>query len=110
MTQRVSDYENDAVPGQLEFSDDSPALVVENLANEGYDEMLLVGGAHVATSFLKENLIDEIILTIEPRIFGSGGNFVVDKNLDAYLQLVELQKINDSGTLILKYQVLKPLA
>ncbi len=34
--------------------------------------MLVVGGPHVATSFLKAQLIDELWLTIEPKIFGMG--------------------------------------
>jgi dihydrofolate reductase len=94
------------LPGSIEFSNFSPAELV-NEYSARYDQMLIVGGPHLATSFLRENLIDEIWLTIEPRIFGSGGNFVTDQNLDIRLQLKSLEKINNSGTLILKYSVIK---
>ncbi len=76
MTRRPSDYKSYAVPGQLEFTDESPARLCSRFELEGYDQMTVVGGPNIATSFLKEKLIDEIWLTIEPRIFGTGGSFV----------------------------------
>jgi dihydrofolate reductase len=66
-----------------------------------------VGGPHVATSFLKEQLIDELWLTLEPKIFGTGGNFATDENLDINLRLIHCEKVNKQGTLITKYAVLK---
>lgn len=71
--------------------------------------MLVVGGPHIATSFLKEQLIDEIWLTIEPKIFGTGGNFVRVENLNINLRLIHFEKVNEHGTLITKHQVLKKL-
>jgi riboflavin biosynthesis pyrimidine reductase len=65
------------------------------------------GGAHIATSFLKEQLIDELWLTIEPKIFGIGGNFVIAEKLDINLQLISCEKVNKQGTLITKYAVKK---
>ncbi|HLO58823.1 MAG TPA: dihydrofolate reductase family protein [Bacteroidales bacterium] len=94
------------IQGSIEFSNLSPTELVKEYSAR-YDQMLMVGGPHLATSFFTENLIDEIWLTIEPKIFGSGGNFVTDQNLDIRLQLKSLEKINNSGTLILKYSVLK---
>lgn len=105
MTQRLDDYADKKVPGRIIFSDDPPGLVVQNLAAEGHDEILLVGGANIATSFLKEHLIDEIILTVEPKIFGVGGNFVTDKNLDIDLTLQNVKQINKKGTVVLTYTV-----
>ena len=69
--------------------------------------MLVVGGPHIATSFLKEQLIDELWLTFEPKIFGRGGNFVTEINLDINLHLIHCEKVNEQGTLITKYAVLK---
>jgi dihydrofolate reductase len=69
--------------------------------------MLVVGGAHIGTSFLKEQLIDELWLTIEPRIFGAGSNFAIEEKLDINLQLIKCEKVNTRGTLITKYAVLK---
>jgi dihydrofolate reductase len=56
---------------------------------------------------LKEQLIDELWLTIEPRIFGTGGSFVIEENLDIKLKLISYEKVNDEGTLITKYGVIR---
>jgi len=109
MTRDPSKYKMAELPGQLEFSNQSPGQLVKRLKTEGHELMLLVGGAHVATSFLKEQLVDEIWLTIEPKIFGTGGNFVTDEKLDILLQLITCQKVNEQGTLITKYRVIKDL-
>ena len=69
--------------------------------------MLVVGGPHVATSFLKEQLIDELWLTLEPKIFGIGDNFATEVKLDINLHLIHCEKVNEQGTLITKYAVLK---
>jgi dihydrofolate reductase len=69
--------------------------------------MFVVGGAHIGTSFLKEQLIDELWLTIEPRIFGVGSNFAIEEKLDINLHLISCERINEQGTLITKYAVLK---
>jgi dihydrofolate reductase len=69
--------------------------------------MLVVGGPHIATSFLREQLIDELWLTIEPKIFGMGANFAIDAKLDIDTRLIQYEKVNDQGTLITKYAVLK---
>jgi dihydrofolate reductase len=68
--------------------------------------MLVAGGAQIATSFLKEELIDELWLTIEPKIFGSGKNFVADEKLNIKLDLLSSEKVNERGTLINKYKII----
>ena len=67
------------VPGQIEFTNESPVELTTRFKSKGHKQMLVVGGPHVATSFLKEQLIDELWLTIEPKIFGTGGNFATDE-------------------------------
>lgn len=42
-----------------------------DLYKKGYKNVLVEGGPTLLGSFLKENLIDEIFLTIAPRIFGT---------------------------------------
>ena len=107
MTQNPAKYKDKEVAGHLEFTKEPPLKVVERLKKEGAEQILLVGGPHLATSFLKENLVDELWLTLEPRIFGSGGNFVVDSKLDVNLHLLSSEKVNEQGTLINKYKVIK---
>jgi dihydrofolate reductase len=107
MTGRPDKYKNSQVPGQLEFTSASPVEISARFKRERYPQMLVVGGPHVATSFLKEQLIDELWLTIEPRIFGTGGNFAIDEKLDIVLSLIYFEKVNEQGTLITKYAILK---
>ena len=107
MTKKFSRYKALEVPGQLEFTDKTPVEITEEYQNKGYTTMVVVGGAHIATSFLKEQLIDELWLTIEPRIFGTGGSFVIEENLDIKLKLISFEKVNDEGTLITKYGVIR---
>jgi dihydrofolate reductase len=107
MTGDPSKYKKQEVLGQLEFTDESPAQLAKRFEMEGIEQMMVVGGPHVATSFLKEQLIDELWLTIEPRIFGTGGNFVTEEKLDIDLRLISCEKVNEQGTLITKYAILK---
>ena len=107
LTHDPGKYKSLQVPGQVEFTNQSPVELFTRFQNKEYEQMLVVGGPHVATLFLKEQLIDELWLTLEPKIFGTGGNFATDVNLDIDLHLLHFEKVNEQGTLIIKYKVLK---
>jgi len=107
LTQHPETYKSQEVKGQLEFTSESPSELTTRLQRDGHDQMLLIGGPHVATSFLKEQLIDEVWLTIEPKIFGAGENFATEEKLDVSLRLLSFEKVNEHGTLITKYEVVK---
>jgi dihydrofolate reductase len=79
--------------------------VLEELESMGYKSAILGGGAYLNTQFLKKKLIDEVWLTIEPKIFGDGlGIFGGDFNQN--LKLVSVEKINESSV-VMKYEVVK---
>jgi dihydrofolate reductase len=107
MTSHPDRYKSFEVPGQMEFTNETPVELSARFATKGHQQMLVVGGPHVATSFLKEQLIDELWLTLEPKIFGTGDNFATGAKLDIDLRLIQSEKVNDQGTLITKYAVLK---
>ncbi len=109
MTHRPNDYKGYEVPGQIEFKDESPVQLASRFEKDGHDQMLVVGGPRIATQFLKEQLVDELWLTIEPKIFGSGSNLVTEEKLDIDLCMISHEKVNDCGTLITKYSVIKKL-
>ena len=48
--------------------------LVDELKEKGYKHILVEGGPTLLGSFLKENLIDEVFLTISPKIFGTSEN------------------------------------
>jgi dihydrofolate reductase len=80
-----------------------PKAVLEELAAMGYKSALLGGGSFLNSLFLEHKLINEIILTIEPKIFGAGLS-LFNKDLDADLKLLETRKLNDN-TIMVRYQV-----
>jgi dihydrofolate reductase len=107
MTRSPAKYKDQEIPGQLVFSDRHPREHCEHFNLQGFKKMLVVGGPQIATLFLRENLVDEIWLTIEPLVFGSGGSLVNETKLDIRLQLLHYEKVNEQGTLITKYSVIK---
>ena len=107
MTGHPDKYKNLEITGQIEFTNESPFDLIARFKSKEHKQILVVGGPHIATSFLKEQLIDEVWLTIEPKIFGTGGNFATEVNLDINLHLIHCGKVNEQGTLITKYAVLK---
>ncbi len=81
-----------------------PEKVLEELERGGYESAILGGGANLNAQFLKKKLIDEIWLTIEPKIFGDGlGVFGGDFNIN--LNMINIEKINEDSVVV-KYKVL----
>ncbi len=107
MTSTPDKYKDHEVTGQVEFTNQSPAELVAHYEKLGLKQMTVVGGSHIATSFFKAECIDEVWLTIEPKIFGTGGSFVSEEKLNINLELIEMEKVNERGTLITKYAVIK---
>ncbi|MCQ2562659.1 MAG: dihydrofolate reductase family protein, partial [Alphaproteobacteria bacterium] len=67
----------------------------------------LLGGGQTNYLFLKENMVDDLFLTIEPKMFGAGKHLNICKKLDIQLQLVSCKVLNKTGTLLLHYTVKK---
>ena len=107
LTRSPKKYFKQLVRNQLEFSNETPKKLIERMATLGYKKILLVGGATINGLFLKHNLVDELYLTIEPRIFGIGKNITEGQLLNKSLQLISIKKLNKTGTLLLKYQLNK---
>ncbi len=82
-----------------------PEEVLKELEKMGYKSALLGGGAKLNSLFLEKQLISEIIITIEPKIFGQGLS-LFSQNLEADLKLQEVKKINED-TVLLRYLVKK---
>ena len=81
-----------------------PEKVLEELEALGYKSALLGGGSFLNSLFLEKKLISEIILTVEPKIFGTGLS-LFNKDLNANLKLLEVKNLNDD-TLMLRYRVI----
>lgn len=107
LTRNLRKYAKDAVFGFLEFTKESPREIYNRFEKKGISEMLLLGGSKINTLFLKEKLIDEIHVSIEPLIFGQGKGIIAEEELEVSLELTKVNKLNKKGTLILVYKVKK---
>jgi dihydrofolate reductase len=89
----------------LIFTDQTPRQIIAHLTLQGFTSAALIGGSVVNTLFIKEHLIDEIHVTIVPRLFGKGLN-LFSEFLDIPLELLNVQKISNVH-ILLKYRVIK---
>ncbi len=94
------------VPGKLEFTESTPRQLLDECKERSYQDVLLVGGSQIFSAFAKEGLIDEFLITIEPRIFGDGHS-LVEGQFDLSLSLVSTKQLNDHGALLLHYAMKK---
>ena len=99
-------YKHLEKPGELEFMKAKPEEVVKYLEKKGYQSAILGGGAQTNSFFLKAGLVDEIYITVEPKIFGVGMNFTEGEDLDLNLELIESKEIGDQAV-FLKYRIIK---
>ncbi|MBI3486435.1 dihydrofolate reductase family protein [Candidatus Daviesbacteria bacterium] len=106
LTKSPKIYQKLAVKNQLEFSEELPKKLIQRLTGLGYKQLLLLGGADLNSQFFKDKLINELWLTIEPLVFGEGNGLVTEENFDIHLKLKSLEKLNQQGTLLLKYQII----
>ncbi|MEA2575721.1 MAG: dihydrofolate reductase [Chloroflexia bacterium] len=90
-------------PGEIEFTDRTPAEIVAGLEARGYTEAVLTGGAQVNALFLAANMVDEIWLTVEPHIFGVGLDLFRGVPFDRRATLLEVRQLNEGGSVLLRY-------
>lgn len=81
--------------------------IASRAAADGHENVLLLGGPKTNALFLKEGLVDRVLLTIEPRFFGVGKTLSLGTMLDIHLQLCSVKRLNERGTLLLEYELLK---
>ncbi|HEY3757462.1 MAG TPA: dihydrofolate reductase family protein [Opitutaceae bacterium] len=103
MTRDPARLASDAAPGLLEFTDHGPAEIVKQLGARGRSRCALLGGGAVNQLFLEAELVDEVWVTIEPRIFGEGTPLLRGA-ADVKLTLRSVDHLS-SQTLLLKYDV-----
>jgi len=78
--------------------------ITELLKAKKYKNIDILGGTEVFSYFLGKNLIDEIYLTIEPIIFGTGlPLFQADLNQNLCYKLKSIKKLNKKGSILLNY-------
>ena len=83
----------------VEATNESPIELVARLENEGIEALAVCGGASIYALFMNAGVVDELYLTIEPLLFGTGVPLFSDQ-LDCKLSLLELDKLNEHSVLL----------
>lgn len=109
MTRQPHKYQSKTQEGLLEFTSDSPQAILSDLTKRGFKKAVIGGGSAIYSLFLKEKLIDEIYLTIAPKIFGKGVSLFQEIDVDeSDWELIDISRLEKSEVLV-KYSKLDNL-
>jgi len=86
----------------------SPTEALEMLESKGIEEAIIGGGRAVAHSFMREHLVDRIVIDLQPVAFGVGTPMFGEALDISRLKLVNSQPLNDDA-LRLRYEVVRDL-
>lgn len=84
---------------RLEFVNASPTNLISRLESEGVQSIVIGGGSFVYSSFLREGLVQEVYLTVEPILFGNGVEFA-NGFKDIKLYLIETRLLGEQSVLL----------
>ena len=96
---RISKWEN------LVYTDKTPPHILKDLEKEGFSNAVLAGGAIINSLFARQKLIDEIIVTVSPKIFGYGISLFTE-DISMNLELAAAERVGPD-LVCLKYKVIK---
>ena len=89
------------------FTDKPLKDVLTMLGEKGFKEALVAGGGILNAAFLKEWLIDEVYIDIEPLILGRGIPLFADADVSPRLKLLDVKSLSNRQTVQLHYKVIK---
>ncbi len=98
--------ENGAVVSGVEYISGPPKEVASALKEKGLTSCVLAGGSTVNNAFVGAGLVDEVIITIYPLLFGAGMRLLSINGTNIRLKLLETQELGD-GVIRNKYAVVK---
>jgi len=85
---------------------DSPKEALKIASKMGFRTVLVSGGSKTNSSFMKEKLVDELILIIEPYILGKGIRIFAEGKFENKLKLIKIKKFKNR-IIQLEYKVIK---
>lgn len=103
LSQTPDKFQNQS--GLLEYFNGTEQEIIDNLESQGYKKAILGGGAFVNGSFLRAGLVDELLLTVEPKLFGAGLDLFSGDGVDIDVELIKVNKL-DKNVIQLRYKVL----
>lgn len=78
------------------FTDQSPQEVIKLVKNLGCQNILIIGGGKINSAFLKNNLINEIYLSVHPFVLDDGIKLFHDLNIEKKLKLLEVKQLPEN--------------
>jgi diaminohydroxyphosphoribosylaminopyrimidine deaminase/5-amino-6-(5-phosphoribosylamino)uracil reductase len=72
-------------------------FLLDELSKRGVQQVLVEGGPHIAASFLREALVDEICVYIAPKILGSAGTADIGEPLSCLERVVGLYHVQSKA-------------
>jgi dihydrofolate reductase len=96
---RKSEWDN------LVFTDRPAREILSDLETEGFSEAVLAGGTIINTLFAEAQLIDEVMVTVSPLVFGSGLS-LFENHISMEMKLLEMRRIG-ANTVFLHYKVIE---
>ncbi len=106
LTSSPEKYKDLEQAGVLEFTNVAPKELLASLEQRGYQSVALGGGAKTNAAFFKENLVDELLITIVPKMFGTGLKISEGADLNVDLELLETVKL-DTNVIQQRYRIKK---
>jgi diaminohydroxyphosphoribosylaminopyrimidine deaminase/5-amino-6-(5-phosphoribosylamino)uracil reductase len=82
-------------PSQLEVRSGPVAEELRALADDGVQSLLLEGGPTIATSFLREGLVDKVMFFLAPQIAGTGVQFAPELETPVSLTRMTSERVGD---------------
>lgn len=95
-----------AVDDVLRVTSQEPIKLVEQLESEGTKQLAICGGSSIYTQFMQSGVVNKVLLTVEPIVFGDGIK-LFNQPVEQKLQLISSKKLNQRGSLLLEYECLK---
>jgi dihydrofolate reductase len=77
------------------FTDENPQAIAAMLEGQGYSEAVIIGGTATVSEFVKAGLVNELILVVEPVLFGAGLPLLKDIDHEYSMSLHDVKKLND---------------
>jgi dihydrofolate reductase len=77
------------------FTDKEPTEIIALLEARGHTEAVIIGGTATVDMFMKAGLVDELMLVVEPVLFGKGLP-LLKRDLDRNLKLLDVKKLNEN--------------
>lgn len=88
------------------FTNKKPKEVLNFLKKVGFKTALVGGGETLVSQFMKEKLIDELLLDVSPEIFTKGIHLFESGNFEKKLKLLNVKRIS-TQEVQLHYKVIK---